>query len=196
MNQLLEKNQILSLVPQNFKNSNKGKIIDIQEKFFTMEILHAPEGLMPKKMLEFYSQTKNGMLYFSSFISEVEGNTFKVSMPRRHRFLQRRAFTRIVYFGDIDLRFNNDSYKVKSLDLSAGGMKFKTANSLSIDNCYDIIINLLDKDIVKCQYKAIKIEKNEDEGYTVSGRFQNLTNTDRMKLIQFCIRKSIEKLNH
>lgn len=195
MNELLEKGQVLRVVPQNFKVSNKGKIIDIQNKSFSLDLFYEPEGIVPRKLMEFYSQTKNGMLYFVSSTFEINENTIKVLIPRKHRFLQRRAFTRIKFSQDMDFELSGKTYKITSINISAGGMKLKTSEYLDIDSVYDLKIKLLDENYVKCQYEPIKIEKNEDGSYTLSGRFKNLENTDKMKLIQFCIRKNIENLN-
>lgn len=195
MNELLEQNQVLSIVPQDFRNSNKGKVVEIQDQKFLLEIFHAPEGIVPKNVMEFYSQTKNGMLYFTSAASEINGNILTVLMPRKHRFLQRRAFTRIKFFHDLKLELNNNAYSIKSLDLSAGGLKLKTNDNLGIDADYDLGIDIPGELSIKCKYQPLKIEKNEDGSYTLSGRFENLNNTDKMKLIQFCIRKNTENVN-
>lgn len=195
MNELLEKEQVLSIVPQDFRNSNKGKVIEIQDTMFLLEIFHAPEGIVPKKLMEFYSQTKNGMLYFTTHVMEINNNILTVSIPRKHRFLQRRAFTRIKFIEEMTLGLENKTYKINSLDLSAGGMKLTVYDNLNIDSDYDLSINLSEENCIKCKYQPIKIEKNENGSYTLSGRFNNLNNTDRMKLIQFCIRKNIENMN-
>ncbi len=195
MNELLEKNQVISIIPQDFKNSNKGKVVDIQKELFLLEVLHVPDGILTKQLIEFYAQTKNGMLYFVSDVQEINGNILNVSMPRKHRFLQRRAFTRIKFFQDIECKLGENSYKVTSLDLSAGGMKLKVNEPLDIDSEYDLSIKLLGENYVQCRYEIIKIEKNYDGFYTLSGRFKNLTNIDKMGIIQFCMRKSIENVN-
>lgn len=195
MNELLEKEQVLNVVPQNFKVSNKGKIVDIQEKSFSLELFHEPEGIVPRKLMEFYSQTKNGMLYFVSSAFEINENVIKILTPRKHRFLQRRAFTRIKFAQDMDFELNGKSYKATSINVSAGGMKLKTNENPDINSVYDLKMKLLGENLIKCTFEPIKIEKNEGGYYTLSGRFKNLENTDRMKLIQFCIRKNIENLN-
>ncbi len=194
MNELLEKNQVLSLVPQNFKNSNKGKVIEIHDEKFLLEMFHDPDGILPKKIQEFYSPTKHGMLFFSSSVSNIEGNVLTVNIPRKHRFLQRRAFTRIKFTKGIECKSGGKLYNVLPIDLSAGGMKLHTTEPFNIDTSYDVELMLLNKNI-KCEFKLIRIEKNDDNSYTLSGRFNNLSNADKMALMQFCMRKSIENAN-
>lgn len=195
MAELLEKEQVLSVVPQDYANSNKGKITEISEKDFTLELLHSPEGIIPKHVMEFYSPTPNGMLYFTSSAAEINGNKIKITIPRKHRFLQRRTFTRVKFVQEIGLKADDKIFNASSIDLSVGGMKIKTTEPLYINDEFDININLVGETFVKCNFQAIKIEKISDDSYTVSGRFQNLSNTDKMKLTQFCIRKNIENIN-
>lgn len=195
MNKLLEKEQELSIVPQDFTNSNKGKVIEVLDQSFSLELFHDPEGIEPKKMMEFYSPTKNGTLYFSASINTINGKVLEVLMPLKHRFLQRRAFTRVNFSQDMELKFGNDTCEAISINLSAGGMKLKTDYNLDIDTEYDLFMELSENNFLECTFQPIKIEKNENGSYTLSGRFKNLSNIARMKLIQFCIRKNLENIN-
>lgn len=195
MAELLEKEQVLSVVPQDYANSNKGKVQQIGERSFTLELFHAPDGINTKHTMEFYSPTPNGMLYFTSSAAEINGNTLTVTMPRKHRFLQRRTFTRVRFVQEIGLKADDKTFNASSIDLSVGGMKVKTSEPLYINDEFEVSINLVGNTFVKCNFQAIKIEKNSEKSYTVSGRFQNLSNTDKMKLTQFCIRKNIENIN-
>lgn len=195
MNELLEKNQLISVVPQNFKNSNKGKIIEVKERNFLLELFHEPEDILLNNLIEFYSQTKNGMLYFTSDVTNIEGNIITIKTPLKHRFLQRRAFTRVKFIKDMNWTYGDTSHKITSLDLSFGGMKLKTKEHLDINKEYDISIPLLKGQEIKCKFQPIRIEKNDDEYYTLSGRFKNISDIDKMTLTQFCMRRKIENAN-
>ena len=195
MNELLEKGQEISIVPQNFINSNKAKVVEVNSSDFTLEVSHSPEGIIPKKINEFYSPTKNGMLYFMSDVKSIDGKMLTVSFPRKHRFLQRRAFTRIKFKQEMELHLDGKSYKVLLVDLSAGGIKLVTGERLDINSEYDFNIRLMNNQVIGCKFEPIRIGKNEDATYTLSGRFRNLSGTDKMALIHFCMRKKIEDEN-
>lgn len=195
MNELLEKGQIFRIIPQNFKNSNLGEIIEIREQNFTLELKQKAEGILPNKIMEFYSQTKNGMLYFTGNATEINGNNICVSIPSKHRFLQRRAFTRVKFSQNIKCSANQKEYSFKILDISAGGMKAKSKDNPGLDSNLFFEIPISQKATVKCEYEPIRIEKNDDGTYTLSGRFLNLNNFDKMLLIQFCMKKKIEIAN-
>jgi c-di-GMP-binding flagellar brake protein YcgR len=195
MRELLKKDQLVTIVPQDFKNSNKGKVLEVSMEGFRMELKYAPTGLINNHICDFYSLTDNGYLYFESYIKSLENNVVFIANPVKHRFLQRRKFTRIKFIEDLELTYDDSVYKVRTLDLSAGGMKIRTEANLDIEKEYKVDLLLSDEQQVKCKYQLIRVEKDDNGYYTISGRFTNLSNIDKMTLIQFCMKKDMENLN-
>ena len=68
MRELVKEKQIVTIIPQDFKNSNKGRILDVNMDGFRMELKYKPEGLIKNHICDFYSLTDNGYLYFESYI--------------------------------------------------------------------------------------------------------------------------------
>ena len=118
-----------------------------------------------------------------------------ISNPVKHRFLQRRKFTRIKFLEDLELTCGDISHKVRTLDLSAGGMKLRTADNIDIEKVYDVSIKLSDEQEIKCKYQLIRVEKGDSGLYTISGRFTCLSNIDKLTRVQFCMKKDMENLN-
>lgn len=195
MSDLLEKGQIVSIIPNDFKSSNKGEVLDVKEHKFFVKVLHNPEGLQQNRPMEFYSPTKNGTLYFSSNVLEIKDNILTVAIPQKHRFLQRRAFSRISFTKELECTLGDKVYSVRANDISVGGIKFVANQLFDLDTDYHMTINLLKDQIINGDIELIRIQKNEDKTYTVSGRFKNLSDVDRMTLIQFCMRRSVELEN-
>lgn len=195
MRELIKKEQLVTIVPQDFKNSNKGKVLEVSLDGFRMELKYKPEGLIKNHICDFYSLTDNGYLYFESYIQDVVNNIVTIANPVKHRFLQRRKFTRIKFLENLELVWEDTVHKVRSLDLSAGGMKLRTEENIDIEKEYKICIKLSDEQEVKCKYQLIRVEKGDSGLYTISGRFTNLSNIDKMTLIQFCMKKDMENLN-
>lgn len=194
MGELLQERQLINVVPQDFKHSNKGEIKEISDRDFSLELFYAPDGILPNKMIEFYSPTKYGMLYFVSSVASVEGNVLIVKNPLRHRFLQRRAFSRIKFVKTMEFKKAEQNYKITSIDLSAGGMKLQTSEYLDINSEYDLTLDLKESKIYP-KFEPIRIEKNDDNTYTLSGRFKITTNTDKIALMHFCMKRNLENLN-
>ena len=195
MRELIKKEQLVTIVPQDFKNSNKGRVLDVSMEGFRMELKYKPDGLLKNHICDFYSLTDNGYLYFESYIQGIENNVVTIANPVKHRFLQRRKFTRIKFTEDLELICDDITHKVRTLDLSAGGMKLTTKENIDIEKEYKVSIKLSNEQEVKCKYQLIRVEKNDSGMYTISGRFTNLSNIDKMTLIQFCMKKDMENMN-
>ena len=195
MRELIKKEQLVTVVPQDFKNSNKGRVLEVSLEGFRLELKYKPEGLIKNHICDFYSMTDNGYLYFESYIQNIENNVISIANPVKHRFLQRRKFTRIKFIEDLELTFEGISHKVRTLDLSAGGMKLQTTENIDIEKEYKVTINLSNEQVVSCKYQLIRVEKGENGLYTISGRFTNQSNIDKMTLIQFCMKKDMENMN-
>lgn len=195
MRELLKKDQIVTIVPHDFKDTNKGKITEVSMEGFKMKLKYVPKGLMQKHICDFYSLTDNGYLYFESYIRDLDGNEVAIANPKKHRFLQRRKFTRIKFLENLELKHEGTVHQVRTLDLSAGGMKLKTNDNINIEYEYDVTIQLNDEIEVNCKYQLIRVEKGDDGTYTISGRFSHLSNVDKMSLVHFCMKKSMENDN-
>ena len=195
MRELIKKDQLVTIIPHDFKDTNKGKVTDVSLEGFTMDLKYVPRGLLKQNVCDFYSLTDNGYLYFESYIKDINGNSLSVANPKKHRFLQRRKYTRIKFIEDLELSYNDTVHKVQTLDLSAGGMKLKTKENINIEYAYNVSIKLNDEIEVNCKYQLIRVERNNDGEYIISGRFTNLSNIDKMSLVHFCMKKSMETAN-
>ena len=192
MRELIKNEQLVTIVPQNFKCTNKGKVIDVSMDGFKMELKYKPEGLIVNHICDFYSFTENGYLYFESYIQSLENNVIKIANPIKHRFLQRRKYTRIKFIEELELKNESTVHKVRTLDLSAGGMKIQTKDNIDIEKEYKVTIKLSDEQEINCKYQLIRVEKGDNGLYTISGRFIALSNIDKMTLVQYCMKKDME----
>lgn len=195
MRELVKVDQDVLIVPKDFKLTNKGKVVSVNEKGFQMKVNYPTRGIEVNHICEFFSQTENGMLYFESYTSDMENNILTIANPVKHRFLQRRKFTRITFLQDTKLYRDDVSYDIQTLDLSAGGLKFKSKEHINIETEYNVDIVLSDEQTITCKIQLIRIEKLDDGMYVLSGKFLILNNIDKMTLIQYCMKKNMELLN-
>ena len=195
MRELIKPDQLVTVVPQDFKNANKGKVLEVSQEGFRMQLKYKPDGLIKNHICDFYSMTDNGYLYFESYIKSLENNVISIANPVKHRFLQRRKFTRVKFIEPIELTFEKEVHKARTLDISAGGMKIQTEENLDIEKDYGVVIKLSDEQEVKCKYRLIRVERGDNGLYTISGRFMQLSNIDKMVFIQYCMQKEMENKN-
>lgn len=195
MRELVVENQEILMIPQNFKFANRGKVTAVRSGDFTLELEYEPEGVLENTYCEFYTQTSHGKLYFDSFAKEINGKTLVIASPAKHKFLQRRQYTRIKYMNELELVLDGNSYKISTLDISAGGMKLKTDSNINIEGTFDVALPLTDNVVLACKFQPIRIEKRNEGGFTVSGQFVYNSSHDKMILTQYCAKRSVEIKN-
>jgi len=197
MRELIEQNQRVTIIPADFKFANKGTVTEVQPDGFTLLLDYPADGILKDTYCEFYTNTSHGTLYFESFTKDIndDNKTLKISSPARHKFLQRRKYTRIKFVQDIQLHIENSSYDITTLDISAGGMKFKTKANIDIQERYTVKLPLTKDMQVECFYSPIRIERTDNGEFMHSGRFEYKENRDRMTMIQYCTKRSIEIKN-
>ncbi len=195
MRELVVEDQEILMIPQNFKFANRGKVTAVRAGDFTLELDYEPDGVLENTYCEFYTQTSHGKLYFDSYAKEINGKTLIVASPAKHKFLQRRQYTRIKYMNELELFLDGNSYKILSLDISAGGMKLQTDSNINIEGNYDVSLPLSDNLTISCKFQPIRIEKRNEGGYTISGQFVYNSSHDKMILTQFCAKRSVEIKN-
>ena len=159
MRELVVENQDVLLIPQDYKFANRGKVTAVRAGDFTLELEYEPENIMVNTYCEFYTQTPHGKLYFDSYAKEINGKTLIIASPAKHKFLQRRQYTRIKFLNNLQLHLDGNDYDISTLDISAGGMKFKTNSNLNIDGSYAVSLPLSDSLSVDCEFQPIRIEK-------------------------------------
>ena len=195
MRELISVDDKVIIVPHDFEKANKGIVTEVAPDAFVLKLNHSADGILKNNYCEFYVQTKNGTLYFDTYPKEVADKTITVASPAKHKFLQRRQYTRIKYNLNLDLTSQDKVLKIDTLDISAGGMKLITRDNISINGYYDITLPLSEEQNISCKFSPIRIEKNNDGSYTVSGRFDYSSNRDKMTLTQYCAKRSIEIKN-
>ena len=195
MNELVKIDQNVTIVPKDFNFANIGSVTEVSEKGFRMKMKYPTTGIKLKHICEFYSHTPNGILFFSSHSTEIENNEIFVANPIKHRFLQRRQFTRIKFITESTMRDTDREYNISTIDLSAGGIRFTTDTSINLDNEYKVNIILNEEQTLSCMFQPIRMEKQDKNKFMVSGRFVHQVNVDKMTLIQYCMNKNMEAKN-
>ena len=195
MRELVVENQEILVIPNDFTKACKGKVTSVSAGEFTLELDKEPSGMLVNVFCEFYTQTSHGKLYFDSFPKSIEGKTLVIASPAKHKFLQRRQYTRIKYYNELSLNKDDKSISITTLDISAGGMKLKTSENIDINGTYAVTLPLSDTVALGCSFEPIRVERDNKSGYTVSGQFVYPSPRDRMILTQYCAKRSVEIKN-
>ena len=195
MNELVKINQSVTIVPKDFNFANIGNVTEVSEKGFRMKMKYPTKGIFEKQICDFYSRTPNGILFFSSHSIEKKDDELYIANPIKHRFLQRRQFTRIKFITETTMSDDVKEYNISTVDLSAGGTRFTVDESINLDKEYKVNIQLGEEQIITCMFQPIRMEKQENGKFMVSGKFVHQANVDKMTLIQYCMNKNMEAKN-
>lgn len=195
MRELVVEGQEAIIIPSNYKFANRGVITAVSAGDFTLELEKEPENILPDTYFEIYTQTKHGKLYFDSYAKKINGKTLLIASPAKHKFLQRRQYTRIKFMHDLEIKSNAGSINISTLDISAGGMKMHSTDKIDIGTVYEIEIPISETKNIKCSFDPIRIEKAEAGGYTVSGQFKYESSYDKMLITQYCAKRNVELKN-
>ena len=157
MRELISVDDKVIIVPHDFEKANKGIVTEVAPDAFVLKLNHSADGILKNNYCEFYVQTKNGTLYFDTYPKEVADKTITVASPAKHKFLQRRQYTRIKYNLNLDLTSQDKVLKIDTLDISAGGMKLITRDDISINGYYNITLPLSEEQNISCKFSPCSV---------------------------------------
>ena len=190
-NQILQ-NKEFHIISRSVDNATKCNVIKVTQDCFTVELL-GDYSYEKDESVELFTMTPSGQLYFETIVKEVNGKEVSIWFPITHKFLQRREYSRIQSEQKITLLYEGNSIPANISDISAGGLKVTTKEQLQLLKEYKISINIENK-TVETIFEPIRIE-TISKGFVSSGRFKNISNYDRIALVQYCFRKQIENSN-
>lgn len=203
MKELLQNTNDFKIIPNNFKSSGEFKIVKIDNEEIEAKLILLDESELAdyavNSNVEIFGVNPLGLIYFETTILKKDGYNITFAISPDYSLIQRREYSRVglnqgkVIFKDIA----PDSI-VKIEDISAGGIKLTLNQPLEIDKYYDIEIQLSNNMKIECALSPIRIKEIENEGkktYSISGKFVNLENTDRIVLVQYAFKIKMEEQN-
>ncbi len=187
-NQIVEGKEFY-ILSRSVDNASKCIVTDVKEDCFEVALRNKGKYEVDESV-ELFTMTNDGQLYFETIVKEVKEDKISIWYPIDIKFLQRREYSRIKSEESLKLIRCKEEIIAEILDISAGGLKLKTDNPLSLLDEYDISLKI-ENQVINCKFKPIRIEANQSK-YISSGQFDNIDNYDRIMLVQYCFRKLIE----
>ena len=189
MREYILKGKEFCILSRSIDNVTKCTVVEVTEEYFNVE-LQLEGKYEVDETVELFAMTPKGQLYFETIVKEVQGNIVSLWFPLSYKYLQKREFSRVLTDKKIVLSCGKKNYNANIIDISAGGLKVITKEQLELLKSYNLVIEVENKQI-KCKFSPIRTEAVD--GYFVSsGRFEGLSNYDRISLVQFCFIKQIE----
>lgn len=199
MKELIKSVKDFKIIPQNFKSAGTFDVIEVMDNEIKIKLnLASNEELSDYKAgsnVEVFGTNNIGLIYFETKIIDINNDIARIALVDDYSIIQRREYSRVginngtVVFSDLAPDFIE-----KIEDISAGGLKFVSKAPLEVEHHYNITITLSGNMVIKCEFQPIRITKNENN-YTISGKFINLENMDRVVLVQYAFKIKMESQN-
>lgn len=197
MKELIESTKEFKIIPNNFKSASTFSLLSVDDN-----VIRAKLTLLDDTDLKDYSKNSgveifgvnnSGLVYFETKILSRENDIIELATTSDYSIIQRREYSRVdLKQGTIVFQDAGDDLTANILDISAGGAKIITNKPLEINKYYEVEICLPNNMRINCAFSPIRINEN-DNTYTISGKFTDLENVDRIVLIQYAFRIKLEE---
>ncbi len=192
MSVLFKEKQIIKIIPDNVEFACNMQILNSDDKFIRISSENSDKALTGD--VECFSVADEGILYFKSVL-EKEGTNFKLIAPSKVSMLQRREYSRTPLSAEVIMKSVKAEIRVKTTDISAGGMQILSAGEIAMSADYNFTLELDKYKSISAVFTPIRQDKNNDGSYTISGKFTTMESRDRIALVQFCFKKQMENTN-
>lgn len=203
MKELINSAKDFKIIPNNFKSSGAFDILEIKDNEIVAELV-----LIDDKELNDYAINSNvevfgvnnlGLIYFETKIIDRVDKKITLALTPDYSIIQRREYSRVgLNQGTITFKDIAPSIVLNIDDISAGGIKFISSEPLELDKYYDIEIKLTNNMKIECALSPIRViptKYQEKDVYTISGKFIDLENADRIVLVQYAFKIKMEEQN-
>ena len=203
MKELLKNAKDFKIVPNNFKSCASFEIIKINDYDFEAKLSSIGEDELSDynigSNVEIFSVNNLGLIYFETKIIDREGYNIKLAIVQDFSIIQRREYSRVgLSQGKIIFNDLSNDFLISIEDISAGGIKFISSSTLDFDKKYSIVIELSANMKIECKLQPTRIQEvnfENKKAYSISGRFIDLENADRIILVQYAFKIKMEQQN-
>lgn len=203
MNTLIKSVKDFKIIPNNFNSSGEFELLEVDEDKIKVKLILLDESELEDYKIgsdvEVFGVNAIGLIYFETKILDIEKDKFiaYLALTSDYSIIQRREYSRVnLENGNIIFNDLPDGLVKSVEDISAGGVKFSATSALEIDKTYSILIQLSNNMKIECDLKPIRINETVKDGvkqYTISGKFVNLENMDRIVLVQYAFKIKMEE---
>lgn len=203
MKELLQSANDFKIIPNNFKSSGAFELISADDNEIKAKLVlldkRELEDYKPGDNVEIFGVNNVGLVYFETKILSREDYLITFAATRDYSLIQRREYSRVgLNQGKVIFKDMAPDFVLHVEDISAGGIKFTSAQPLEPDKNYAIEIELSNNMKIECALQPIRItevEKDDKKTYVISGKFTDLENVDRIVLVQYAFKIKMEEQN-
>ncbi|MDD3013020.1 MAG: PilZ domain-containing protein [Candidatus Gastranaerophilales bacterium] len=192
----LKKNRNLKIIPGNINKISNGTIIDSKDASFVV-LLDKAVSLEQNEVIEVIIPDQSNLIKFESTVIQKEEKILYLTIPKNVRYVQRREFPRVNISIPVTLNeISNPDDTLNSItkNLSGGGMQVIADKTFFVGSLLKAKFIIFDKSSIESVLEVLRVDKKDHscKEYYLSGRFKDLSNTQRTALIQMCFKRQLE----
>ena len=189
---ILKEKMKFKIVPENIDDTFETEIIEANDDNISFVILN--NALKEGEKFDAYMLSNDGIIFFSANVNKIENNIAKINTGFTPELLQRRQYARVKVDKEAVIKEKaNEEKTIKThlCDISVGGFKLISKENVDEEKLYVLEVNLNGNNL-QLPFSLINIIEEDDKTYTISARFENIQNTDKIALVQYCYKKQAE----
>ena len=197
MKKSLKLNKKIRLIPENYYDVLKASIVNIGNESFSLRLDEGSSqatNLINKK-LEVSITNQSYLISFESLDHYLCEDLLCIKYPDLFKKVQRREYNRVNVNLPIMLASHTQTaFNVVVKNLSGGGMQLLTNQKVAEGDLFSAKIQISNNKIIETSFQVLRVETvdaNQEE-YLVAGSFENISNIDRISVIQYCFKKQLE----
>lgn len=190
----------LKIVPDKYESASVFEIKEIQDNKILIDLPFAADYELKDyktcEKVEIFGLARTGLIYFTAEILNKNGKEIVIEYPALIKEIQRRKYSRVRYDGKLTIK-GKENIKLKTEDISAGGLKFSSNAPFIVGDEYEIKAELINNLVINCTMQPIRVWKTDDNefSYSISAKFKRIRSIDRIALMQYSLRLISELAN-
>ncbi len=183
----------LKIVPKNYTSATVFEINEIKDGKIKINLPKVKENELKdyqkNSLIEAFGIAKHGLIYFTSEILNQKDKELEIKYPNTIKEIQRRKYSRVPFDGNLKIKVDK-KIKIKTDDISAGGIKFYSDTPFMVGKEYEVKIELVNNLVVECTIQPIRVEETDEEeiSYSISAKYKKIRSIDRIALMQYSLR--------
>lgn len=192
----LKNNQKLKIVPEDTKGITTGVIKSMSPVSFVVAVEEDDkQNLIDREVFEIIISDETCIISFETKVVDTKDNLVCFSMPENFKLIQRREYTRVDMNIPVSFKNNEAGEEVigTTRNISGGGLKASASKPLAEGKLMEANFKIFNVKDIKTIVEVLRTEAKDDTTeYVMSGKFKEISNADRVALIQMCFKRQLE----
>ena len=192
----LKINQNIKIVPAGANGIFSGAIVSVSSEYFEALLSNLNRDLTGNA--EIIISTGSSIVIFKTSVVEAKDNLVRFVIPLEFKRIQRREYLRVDINIPVELKTTDkqdNPIHSSTQNLSGGGMQLTSPQEFDVGALIFAKFNVFDKKSINTILKVLRVDKTQQNNkkYFLAGKFAEISNNDRVVLVQICFKRQLEK---